>query len=261
MQRSRARNYGKIGVSEGKSRGFRMPSDIIFDIGAFRGEDAEFYLRKGFRVLSVEANPEFADNAKDRNAKELSSGAYTVLNVALSTEEGVLDFHVHQHPDWSSLVKNWRFTEGTFKTIQIEAIKPERLFEQFGVPYYIKIDIEGLDGAVVDAVCGLKEKPAYVSYEYGKTTTQSAQKLAANGYDKFCLVPQRTLPSVRLPNPPREGKYVDFTFTLHNSGPFGKEIPGDWVSLAGLEEKLRTLDTSRGLGEWWDVHAGLAHAA
>jgi len=238
-----------------------MTDDLIFDIGAFRGEDAEFYLRKGFRVLSVEANPEFADNAKARNAEAVSSGAYTVLNTALSTEEGLVDFFVHEHADWSSLMKNWRFREGTFRTIQINATRPENLFARFGVPYYVKIDIEGLDGAVVDAICGLEKKPAYVSYEVGRSTRQSAARLAACGYHQFCLVPQSSLPGVRLPNPPREGQYVDYRFTLHNSGPFGKEVPAEWISLDQLEGKLGSLDTAKGLGEWWDVHASLAPAA
>lgn len=231
--------------------------DLIFDIGAFRGEDAEFYLRKGFRVLSVEANPDFADAARARNAPELSSGTYQVVNYALSTEEGPVDFFVHDHPDWSSLVKNWRFTEGSFRTIRIEAVRPARLFERYGTPYYVKIDIEGLDGAVVDAICALEKKPAYVSYELGTTTMESARKLAASGYQRFCLVPQSSLPGVRLPNPPREGRYADYRFTLHNSGPFGREVPGEWVSLETLTETVRALTNGKGLGEWWDVHAAL----
>ena len=31
--------------------------DLIFDVGLHRGEDTEFYLKKGFRVVAFEANP------------------------------------------------------------------------------------------------------------------------------------------------------------------------------------------------------------
>jgi hypothetical protein len=31
--------------------------DLIFDIGAHRGEDTEYYLRRGFRVVAVECEP------------------------------------------------------------------------------------------------------------------------------------------------------------------------------------------------------------
>ena len=33
---------------------------IIFDIGMHCGEDTDFYLKKGFTVVGVEANPELA---------------------------------------------------------------------------------------------------------------------------------------------------------------------------------------------------------
>jgi hypothetical protein len=29
--------------------------DLIFDVGFHRGEDTDFYLKKGFRVVAVEA--------------------------------------------------------------------------------------------------------------------------------------------------------------------------------------------------------------
>ena len=38
-------------------------SDLIMDVGMHRGEDAEFYLKKGFRVVGVEANPELVADA------------------------------------------------------------------------------------------------------------------------------------------------------------------------------------------------------
>jgi hypothetical protein len=31
---------------------------LIYDVGAHKGEDAEFYLKKGFSVVAIEANPE-----------------------------------------------------------------------------------------------------------------------------------------------------------------------------------------------------------
>ena len=31
--------------------------DLIYDVGAHKGENSDFYLRLGFRVVAVEANP------------------------------------------------------------------------------------------------------------------------------------------------------------------------------------------------------------
>lgn len=34
--------------------------DLIFDIGANNGDDTAFYLKKGFRVVAIEADPALA---------------------------------------------------------------------------------------------------------------------------------------------------------------------------------------------------------
>jgi hypothetical protein len=35
-----------------------MKSDLIYDVGANNGNDTDHYLRRGFRVLAIEANPQ-----------------------------------------------------------------------------------------------------------------------------------------------------------------------------------------------------------
>ncbi len=34
--------------------------DLIYDVGMHKGEDADYYLKKGFRVIGFEAIPELA---------------------------------------------------------------------------------------------------------------------------------------------------------------------------------------------------------
>lgn len=34
-----------------------MNPDLIFDLGMHHGHDSEYYLKKGFQVVAVEANP------------------------------------------------------------------------------------------------------------------------------------------------------------------------------------------------------------
>ena len=41
-------------------------SDLIYDIGMHEGEDSEFYLLKGFRVVAVEADPDLCQAAAER---------------------------------------------------------------------------------------------------------------------------------------------------------------------------------------------------
>jgi len=39
--------------------------DLIFDIGANNGDDTAFYLKKGFRVVAIEADPALAQKLND----------------------------------------------------------------------------------------------------------------------------------------------------------------------------------------------------
>src|SRR5262249_62130204 len=40
--------------------------DLIYDVGLHRGEDTHFYLRKGFRVVAFEADPEHVTFCRKR---------------------------------------------------------------------------------------------------------------------------------------------------------------------------------------------------
>ena len=64
-------------------------SDLIYDVGAHKGEDSDFYLRLGFRVVAVEANPTLVDKLKQRFPDEISNGKYILVENAM---DGVLSF-------------------------------------------------------------------------------------------------------------------------------------------------------------------------
>jgi hypothetical protein len=42
----------------------QMDENLIFDVGMHKDEDADFYLKKGFPVIGVEANPEPARSVR-----------------------------------------------------------------------------------------------------------------------------------------------------------------------------------------------------
>lgn len=227
--------------------------DLIFDIGAFRGEDADFYLRSGYRVVSVEANPEFAQIIRQKHENYIREKRLVLVNGAIALEDGELTFYVHEHGDWSSLFKSERFTEGTFHTVSVTGLPPQRLFAEFGVPLYVKIDIEGADYLVLEAINRLVVKPPYVSYELGPATAE-IDTLYAAGYRQFKLVAQHAL--ARQPYFFGAGDDLrGYKFTGHHSGPFGEDAHGEWMPLEGLNASIAAIDWSTGLAKWFDVHA------
>ena len=47
--------------------------DLIFDLGLFEGQDSRFYLDKGFRVVALEAHPDYVAQARNEFATELAA--------------------------------------------------------------------------------------------------------------------------------------------------------------------------------------------
>jgi hypothetical protein len=45
------------------------------------------------------------------------------------------------------------------KKFFVEAITPAQIFSQYGIPFYLKIDIEGADVCVLQELCQFSEKP------------------------------------------------------------------------------------------------------
>ena len=65
---------------------------LIYDVGMHKGEDTEFYLRRGFRVVGVEANPYLVEELRSKFSAEISSGTLQLVDRAISNSGGVVTF-------------------------------------------------------------------------------------------------------------------------------------------------------------------------
>ena len=112
------------------------------------------------------------------------------------------------------------------------------LFAEFGVPHYLKCDIEGGEEIVIAQITQAQVRPSFISME--DPTGASASLLAAIGYDRFQMINQGYLPMFPPPQPPREGQYFDTTFDGRMSGLFGFELrPDHWIDEAALQDQMR----------------------
>src|ERR1044071_5736999 len=96
--------------------------------------------------------------------------------------------------------------------IQVPSVRMGDLLGQYGIPYYMKIDIEGLDHLCISALVNQTDKPTYVSVEtHAWSYTETLQLLtllSAAGYGSFKIVSQLGVASQTCPYPSREGAYV-----------------------------------------------------
>ena len=73
-----------------------MPGDLIYDVGMHTGEDTEFYLRKGFRVVGIEANAQLCEECAHKFSVAIGSGQLQIINKAISHTVGTIDFFVNE---------------------------------------------------------------------------------------------------------------------------------------------------------------------
>jgi FkbM family methyltransferase len=232
---------------------------LIMDIGMNNGRDSFFYLRKGFRVVAVEGNPFLVEKVSKRLAAYIASGQLIIEPVGLGQKEGQIPFYINLDDDgWSSFNKALGTRNGTrYKELSVACIQPQSLFQKYGMPYYLKIDIEGSDIEVVRALHDFSDRPRYISMEDNQT--RCFFELWSVGCRAFKIVNQAQLGKIRCPNPPLEGRYVDVKFDGTTSGPFGDEAPGEWMTLDRALEKYLTeiRSPTRGFlaeNSWFDIH-------
>lgn len=242
---------------------FAHDSRLIFDLGMNNGDDTEFYLRRGFDVVALEANPSLCEKARARFAPALAEGRLTVLNAAIWDRPGEATFHVNLDNDhWSSLDIGWAGRDASrCREIKVRCVTLSELFAEYGVPHYLKIDVEGVDQAVLEQLSAAERLPLYVSVEDCRFGPRYMEILAGCGYDGFKLLDQSQVPALA------DG---DRRFPAGASGPFGNEVPGNWLSHADMMALYSTtVRDAQGTRlaphtHWWDIHCtsiGQAKAA
>ena len=221
----------------------RMQDDLIYDVGLHSGKDTEFYLAKGFRVVAIEANPELATRCKTKFASQIKEGRLHILQLAIGEQAGNCDFFVcDQHDDWSTIDRRDRLKKEkqdgvTFRTVTVRCASLDTVLLEFGVPYYLKIDIEGCDVFCLEALKRTQARPKYVSVE--TDGYDQLFHLYLLGYNKFKVINQALHKQAVPPRPPREGLYVDATFNWDSSGLFGEETAGSWLEINDALKRCR----------------------
>jgi FkbM family methyltransferase len=228
-----------------------MAGDLIFDVGAHKGEDSDFYLRKGFRVVAIEANPSFCATIKETFKDAVKSGQLVVLNVAIARSSGKLDFYINEdksvwgtaNPDW--VERNRQLGASKVAKLEVECAPLSTIVSQYGLPHYCKIDIEGNDVEALASLGQCEAIPEFVSIESEKVNwdrlLNEFRLLRSLGYRKFKIIDQSQIEFQECRNPPLEGNYVAHKFEEGCSGLFGEELPGRWLSLFEAIETYKAI--------------------
>ena len=268
-----------------------MISDLIYDVGLHDGSDTAYYLHRGFRVLAIEANPVLAAAARARFTDAIAARRFTILNVGIAEHPGTAPFWVHERKtQYSSFVKELGCRNGgPCHAVDVECVRFADVLARWGVPHYLKIDIESSDRLCLRDLAP-PDLPRYVSIE--ADSLDDLARLRALGYDGFKCINQRNHndpATQRIPNeswlapihrvleknpklratlarlgwrrfrtPARPDGWV---FPRGSSGPFGEETFGPWQPFDLVADEFSSWKhggSRRGTLNprgWYDFHA------
>jgi FkbM family methyltransferase len=162
---------------------FVTAGDLVFDVGAHAGNRTRAFAALGCRVVALEPQPDFARLLRLLFAR---SPRVQVLEAAASERDGRVDLAVSERtPTVTTLDDAWReirSREAGFagvewnRTIEIESATLDTLIARFGVPAFVKMDVEGSELRVL---CGLTQALRALSFEYLPTALPEARACLA----------------------------------------------------------------------------------
>jgi FkbM family methyltransferase len=148
--------------------------NLIYDVGLHHGQDTDFYLKKGYRVVAFEANPGNAAFCRERFAAEIADGRLTIVEGAITEDfsnngsNGEVKFYRNEnHSLWGSTSEDWAYRNTIFgtthETITVAAVDFAACLEKYGIPHYLKADIVGSETICLRALLKFAGKPDYIS--------------------------------------------------------------------------------------------------
>jgi len=215
--------------------------NLIYDVGMHKGQDTDFYLKKGFQVVSFEANPENIEFCKKRFARAIEEKRLTIVEGAIvenafaSGQKSVRFYHNKDHSFWGSTSDDWAYRNEVMGTtneaIEVGAVDFGRAIEEHGIPFYLKADIVGSEMICLRALLQFENKPEYLSIRSEKVIFSRLEEefclLERLGYDKFKAI-QQGVSHLETTLDTANGEKIAYVFEEGGSGFFAEETAGRW---------------------------------
>jgi FkbM family methyltransferase len=154
------------------------PGSLVFDIGANVGNRVEPLLRCGARVIAVEPQPDCVALLKRRFADRI-----TTLQCAVGSQAGEMDLHLSSDHDTLATLSPEFMANSQASgrhggrrwsaKIRVKVETLDSLIDRYGVPSFVKIDVEGFDFEVLK---GLSKPLDALSFEWTSDMPESATR-------------------------------------------------------------------------------------
>jgi FkbM family methyltransferase len=217
---------------------FVHPGDLVFDIGSHVGDRVSSFRRLGCRVIAVEPQPALVRILRLLHGR---AAGVSIVGAAVGAETGMLELHLNRanptvatgspgfiaaaagQPGWER--ERWTAS----MTVPLTTL--DVLIATHGEPAFIKIDVEGLEEAVLR---GLSRAVPALSFEF--TTIQ--REVAVTCLQRCAVL----------------GRYR-FNAALGESQAL---VHADWLDTAAMEHWLRSLPHEANSGDVYAVRVNVA---
>ncbi len=201
--------------------------DLVFDIGANLGNYSEIFASLGAHVTALEPNPDCVDHIR----RSYPAQSIDVISAAVGSSAGVATIRLAKRSDMSSMSTDWIHAIGEAQKLDdsvwsnqltVPVITLDSLIEKYGMPKFVKIDVEGFEESVL---AGLSAQPELLSFEFNTNFLDAAVR---------CVRQLKNLTNSR------------FNFVIGE--PFRFELD-EWVDSSRLVTKLESLERNLGYGD------------
>lgn len=194
----------------------KISSKLVFDIGAHMGELTKNFIDAGAQVVSVEPQIDLTLNENFNNV-------ISIENICISNKTEKIKFYKCSRTSLSTCDISWKECHnGEWTEAIISAHTLDYLIEKYGIPVYIKIDVESFEEYVLK---GLTYEIDYISLEYTRSFRQTfincLKEIKRLGYSK--LIPYRK----RKWNNFKDGEFDNTTDLLNYFDNLHKDSQGD----------------------------------
>lgn len=182
-------------------RNFIRPGDLVFDVGAHVGDRVGSFRRLGARVVAVEPQPLCV---RALRALYADDSQVKVIGAACGARAGILPLHLNSanptvstlSPDFVSAANGaagWE-RESWDDVLAVRVVTLDELIRRFGVPAFIKIDVEGYEDEVL---AGLSRSVRALSFEHTTISRdvglRCLDRLDELGYEGFDVSPAESM--------------------------------------------------------------------
>jgi len=171
---------------------FINKGDLIFDIGANIGLETAKFLNYGAKVVSVEPQ-QFCYS--QLCTKFLNGKNVIILQKGVADKPGRKKLYICDKFNEISIFSSDFMTKGRHgkkfiwnRIEEVEVITLDKLIDEFGLPKFCKIDVEGYE---YNVIMGLSNKIPYLSFEFHieliPVTKKIIAELQLRGYNSYNL--------------------------------------------------------------------------